>query len=272
MNTRLRFGEMEVSIDLSRPIDLSIPLDFHGAQPRAFFLPRASSQAFEAGTFVGDVRRGGSANCETVVLTPHGNGTHTECVGHIAHERVHVGAQLKDAFVFARLITVALEGLEESSESYDDQGQPEDKVITRRGLEKALEGFPSTSGLIVRTSPNGADKRSMDYSGRNPAYLTHDAMRYVREREVEHLLVDLPSVDREEDAGQLTNHHIFWRVDGRHVGPQTSRWTITEMIFVPDEVPDGLYVLNLQIPHFLLDAAPSRPLVFAVEPTSSSSI
>jgi hypothetical protein len=38
--------------------------------------------------------------------------------------------------------------------------------------------------------------------------------------------------------------------------------TITEMIFVPDEVHDGIYLANIQIPQFMADAAPSRILLF----------
>jgi arylformamidase len=42
--------------------------------------------------------------------------------------------------------------------------------------------------------------------------------------------------------------------------------TITEMIHVPGEVPDGDYLLELQLPHFINDAAPSRPVLYAVLP------
>jgi hypothetical protein len=41
--------------------------------------------------------------------------------------------------------------------------------------------------------------------------------------------------------------------------------TITEMIYVPNEVEDGQYVLDLQIPNFVADAAPSRPVLYKLE-------
>jgi hypothetical protein len=41
--------------------------------------------------------------------------------------------------------------------------------------------------------------------------------------------------------------------------------TITELAFVPDDVKDGLYLLNLQVAPFDNDAAPSRPLLFRLE-------
>ena len=36
------------------------------------------------------------------------------------------------------------------------------------------------------------------------------------------------------------------------------------MIYVPDCISDGSYLLNLQIPAFLSDAAPSRPILYAL--------
>ncbi|MBC8144638.1 MAG: cyclase family protein, partial [bacterium] len=51
-------------------------------------------------------------------------------------------------------------------------------------------------------------------------------------------------------------------------GAESATRTITEMAFVPDAAADGSYVLNLQIPSFMLDAAPSRPLLFRIHPSS----
>jgi hypothetical protein len=34
------------------------------------------------------------------------------------------------------------------------------------------------------------------------------------------------------------------------------------MIYVPDELSDDLYALSLQVAPFILDAAPSRPILF----------
>ena len=42
----------------------------------------------------------------------------------------------------------------------------------------------------------------------------------------------------------------------------TQHKTITEMIFVDNHIEDGSYLLNLQIPAFVSDAAPSRPIIF----------
>jgi len=74
---------------------------------------------------------------------------------------------------------------------------------------------------------------------------------------IEHLLIDLPSIDPEVDGGALAAHRALWTEDGRHR-------TITELIRVPTSLTDGLYLLNLQVAAFENDAAPSRPVVFAL--------
>lgn len=248
--------------------DISIPLRFNGPQPQAFHIDAAFSQAVEAGSFVGDTRRGGACNCETVTLNPHGNGTHTECMGHVVDERLAVGAMLREPFVPAVVASVMPVNAGNGDKALE--GVPVgDRVITRRALVNAFELLGSVpreffAALVLRTLPNDPSKLTAAYSGTNPAYLTQAAMRLVRELGVRHLLLDLPSVDREEDNGALAAHRIFWDLPAAgHGMPDSSEArTITEMIYVDDEIADGLYMLNLQIPHFMLDAAPSRPILF----------
>jgi len=36
------------------------------------------------------------------------------------------------------------------------------------------------------------------------------------------------------------------------------------MIYVKNDVEDGLYALNLQVPHLLTDAVPSRPILYSL--------
>ena len=92
--------------NLKNPIDISIPLNFNGPQPNAYGVEPASSKPCEAGDMVGDTRRGGSVNFEQYTFIPHCNGTHTECVGHITHERISVRDCLKDVFIPAVLVSV----------------------------------------------------------------------------------------------------------------------------------------------------------------------
>jgi len=77
----------------------------------------------------------------------------------------------------------------------------------------------------------------------------------------------MPSIDRLFDDGKLLNHRVFWNVepDSQNTHTDTHIYnSITELIFVPDEVEDGEYLLNLQIAPFESDCAPSRPILLRI--------
>ena len=75
-------------------------------------------------------------------------------------------------------------------------------------------------------------------------------------------MVDTPSVDRLYDDGIFSSHNIFLGTEAKKYNSNTKNYTITEMIYVDEKIEDGKYLLNLQIPSFVSDAAPSRPLIF----------
>ena len=75
---------------------------------------------------------------------------------------------------------------------------------------------------------------------------------------MKHLLIDLPSIDREKDDGLLLAHNAFWNTSGK----VRTESTITELIYVPNSVEDGKYILNLQIAPFENDASPSKPILY----------
>lgn len=249
---------------LGDPIDISIPMRFDGPQPNAYGVEPASASACEDGSLVGDTRRGGSCNFERTTLIAHCNGTHTECVGHITDERISVRNCLRDVFMTAMLVSVA---------PVDTDG---DLEIPRDRLSEAVSrlnvAFPDVRAtgtaiaLIVRTLPNDDSKLERVYNTPNvPPYFAADAMQFIVESGFAHLLVDLPSIDRLYDEGKLANHRTFWNVasKSREVNPATRiNSTITELVYVPSEVPDGNYLLNLQIAPWDADAAPSRPVLF----------
>lgn len=272
--------------------DISIPLKFNGTQPNAYGVERARSEPVRAGSLVGDTRQGGSVNFEQYTFIPHCNGTHTECVGHINNKRISVRDCLTDVLIPAVLITV--EPLSEPPVPLlPEEGWPKarvegtagnqfagDKIITKDALIKSLgsvEGDIPTSGfrnadskaLIIRTLPNTNAKLTAEYGESNiPPYFTANAMRLIIEHGFKHLLVDLPSIDRIFDDGKLINHRIFWNVEegSFETNPETRmNSTITELIYVPNEVPDGDYMLNLQIAPFDSDCAPSRPLLVSAQ-------
>lgn len=119
-------------------------------------------------------------------------------------------------------------------------------------------GKGETDALVIRTLPNYIEKRSRKYSHTNWPFLSENAATYIRECGVQHLLIDLPSVDKEKDDGKLLAHKAFWNY------PKNTRFeaTITELIYVPNSVPDGDYLLNLQIASFENDATPSKPILY----------
>ncbi len=256
-------------IDLENPIDISIPLDFGGAQPNTYDVEKASAKACEAENLVGDTRRGGSCNFEQIKFIPHCNGTHTECVGHITHERISVHDSLKDSLFPATLRSIEPVTASESQDTYSVELNGKDKLITKDSLEKALEKADAhwLKGLIIRTLPNDESKKTRRYMENLPPFFSTEAMNFIRAKNVKHLFVDVPSIDRTFDAGKLSNHRIFWSVEaGEFETSEASliRNTITEMIFVPNSVEDGAYLLNLQIAAFAADASPSRPRLFKI--------
>jgi kynurenine formamidase len=272
----IKIDGREFAIDAGEPLDIAIPLDFNGAQPNAYGVEKASSKPCEAGDLVGDTRRGGSCNFEQVTFIPHCNGTHTECVGHITHERISIHDALKDAFIPAALVSIAPEKAGETSETYAVESNKDEQLITRKSIENALRNLENpkskiqnlkSSALIIRTLPNDEGKKTRIYLESVPPFFSTEAMEFIVSKGVKHLLVDLPSIDRIFDEGKLSNHRIFWNVaQGAFETNEKSliHNTITELIFVPGEIVDGAYLLNLQIAAFVADASPSRPVLFKI--------
>jgi len=265
-------GERRWVARLDTPLDLSIPLIFDGAQPAFFGADAAHATTLAAGAFVGDVRRGGSCNCSSYTLTPHCNGTHTECVGHVTADRVSIRDIAIEHFIPALLISVRSETNPTGDEGSDPPPQSGDQLITLRTLASALtrpDQLASCKALIIRTLPNTPDKRQRDYStGELPPYFSAAAMQWIVAHGIDHLVVDLPSVDRSHDGGKLTAHRLFWGIAAGATDSTAARRrnaTITEMAYIDESIPDGPYLLNLQVAPFVADAAPSRPILYPLE-------
>lgn len=250
MEFTLVIDSQEYAVDLSTPHDLSIPLKNGSDNPSAWYVGPVKITAVEGDGFVGDVNRGGSVNFRDIYFNPHGHGTHTECVGHISSENYTINQCHDDPFYCALVITVTPEVIENG-----------DQVIFASHLQPWTHEMTMVKALIIRTLPNDRSKLTRNYSNTNPPYIHYGATQQMVKAGIRHLLVDLPSVDREKDEGKLEAHHSFWQY------PQKTRLnaTITEFIFVPDEVKDGYYFLNLQIASFENDASPSKPVIYPIE-------
>jgi kynurenine formamidase len=241
-------------IDLSNPIDISIPLSNTNENPIAWYIEKPVIEPVKFGDWIGKVSEGSSTNFNNIFFNPHGHGTHTECLGHITHDFYSINQCLKQFFFFAELISV------------EPAISDNDLIITKNQIEDLLNGrLPEA--LIIRTLPNTGSKKSKNYSNSNPAYLTEAAAIYIREIGIQHLLIDLPSVDREEDEGKLLAHKAFWNVKNTEHLNSDARLdcTITEMIYVENQVADGSYILNLQIASFENDASPSKPVLYKIQ-------
>jgi kynurenine formamidase len=121
--------------------------------------------------------------------------------------------------------------------------------------------------LVVRTLPNQPDKQHQDYSDSTPPYLSRESAELLVERGIEHLVVDLPSIDRAHDEGRLTAHRVFFGLPPGSVAlaqATRARATVTELAYVPNTAADGPYLLELQVPALGGDAVPSRPLLYRV--------
>ena len=242
-------------VDLSKPIDISISLSNTDENPIAWYIEKPVIEPVVFGDWIGKVSEGSSStNFNNIFFNPHGHGTHTECLGHITKEFYSINQSLKQFFFLAELISV------------QPELQNDDLVITKIQIENALNGT-SPEAIIIRTLPNNPEKLSKKYSNTNPPYLSEEAAIFIRESGIQHLLIDLPSVDKEHDQGKLLAHKAFWNVQDVNNLNADARInsTITEMIFVNDAVKDGSYLLNLQIAPFENDASPSKPILFAIK-------
>lgn len=247
MKTTVNINNQHIEIDLSNPLDISIPLQASDENPVAWYLEKPTIEPVQFDDWVGKVTEGASVNFNTVNFNPHAHGTHTECLGHISAEFHSINDTLKQFFFQAELISVSPET------------QGEDLVITRQHIETQL-GDKRPQALVIRTLPNEGTKPSKKYSNTNWPYLEEEAAKYIYDLGIAHLLIDLPSVDKEKDDGKLLAHKAFWNY------PEAPRLhaTITEFIYVLDTILDGSYILNLMIAPFHNDATPSKPILYKI--------
>ncbi|MDT0605809.1 cyclase family protein [Croceitalea rosinachiae] len=245
MIASIKYNSRNYKIDLSKPLDISIAMRGNEKNVNAWYLRHPTIKPHEEDGFIGKVSEGSSVNFNNIWFNPHSHVTHTECVGHITKVVHSINQKLKQYFFLAEVITVAPEK------------QGEDFVISKKQLQYAL-GTKKRKAVVIRTLPNLENKKTAQYSNTNPPYLLEEAILFLKNKQVDHLLIDLPSVDREKDEGVLAGHHAFWNTQGKI----RANATITEFIFVSNAIEDGTYFLNLQVAPFENDASPSRPVLY----------
>ncbi len=220
--------------DLTRPVDLARPVVLDGSAPAWFGAPPPSESPLRMPGFVGRVAEGGSVNVAVLSLAPHCAGTHTETSAHITRRTNPINAVAVPGLIPTSLVTMT--------------GGSAAELGAR--LDEARPGF--MEGLVIRQP--------------SPGPFEPQALALAAERGVRHLLVEAPSVDPEDDGGRLAAHRAFWGLPAGY--PEgTSMRTITELIRVPPDVPDGAFLLDLQVPSLATDAVPSRPILYPVLPS-----
>lgn len=248
MKAEITYNQNTYIIDLSKPLDISLSLRGDDKNPVAWYLQYPKITPVRDGDFVGKVSEGASTNFNNIQFNPHAHGTHTECVGHITREFHSINDSLKKFFFTAKVISI------------EPEENGEDKIISEEQIRELLHKN-EVEALVIRTHPNYIDKRTRKYSHTNWPYLQERAAKYIRECGVKHLLIDLPSVDKEKDEGKLLAHKAFWDYPKNMLLDST----ITELIYVPNKIEDGHYILNLQIASFENDAVPSKPVLYKPE-------
>ena len=247
MKAIIEYNSRKIQIDVSKPLDISIPIDTPKQNVNAWYIEDPKIAPEKIDDYEVSVANGAEVNFNTIHFNPHAHVTHTECVGHIT-EKVHsINKNLKHYFFVAEVVTIA---------PLHHNG---DFLIGVKQLRTALRN-KKRDAIVIRTLPNLEDKKSMQYSNTNPTYLSEKGAIYLREKGIKHLLIDLPSVDKEKDEGKLLAHNAFWNT----AGEVRMDATITELIYVPNTVEDGEYLLNLMIAPFENDATPSKPMLYKI--------
>lgn len=267
MDVRLSIRQSQWAFSIDASSDWSVPATLEEERTDAFGLDPTRLQPVP----IGGGRRlvvaeGASVNCSNLHINPHGAGTHTECIGHISEEAREVRTLRIPALLPATVLSVVPVRLATTTERYDGTCHPDDRVVpveplARAFAELAQPGFDSA--IVVRTRED--DDAALSWSGRNPPYLTREAMAFLAALPTQHLLVDLPSIDREDDGGGVPNHLCWWGLPAGERSEAAARYpdrSLTELVHVPQHCGDGAWILGLQLPAVGGDAVPSRVLAW----------
>lgn len=237
-------GNKSYSFDAGKYHNLTIAIR-KGDNVNCYYLDDPAFSYFSNEQFTGSLKAGGSVNCEKISLYAHASGTHTECALHV----LDVPFSMKDIDMpllqLCRLVSIRPE----------ERGG--DKVIDENAFDALTNGEGATA-VCIRTLPNEADKLHRHYAGTNPPYFTPAAVLKLKALGFRHLLTDLPSIDREEDEGKLAAHKDWFAENG----VVTQQRTITEFIYAPENIPDGMYAVSIACPQIETDAVVSKVLLY----------
>lgn len=203
---------------LGEPLPVSRIVGFgaEGRSPNAFGLPLPERKTLEnPGVFVADVERGGSCNVSLLEYCPHGV-THMETSAHVlgASARPPQVRDIPAGFLSGTVFLMDLSA---------DPGKP-GSLIAWETVRAKLETitFPITI-LAIKTHASLLEE-SYDFSGKNFTALSPEAAKGIHdylfppkgsggkapETRINCLILDLPSIDPEQDGGKLAAHRCFF--------------------------------------------------------------
>lgn len=245
MKTAVEINGVSYKIDLNAPFaDLSMAVT---DVARAWYIDAPKFSPVILGDWKGSVELGGNMNFFSIDFNPHAHCTHTETAGHISETRHSINQHFKSPFTLALVLYPKV-----------THGKVSLERFMKAWLEaKAHGGTDGIKSLIIKTDC-GNTNLHRNYSHTNWPYLDPEIGTFIRNEGLDHILIDQPSVDQEEDGGELACHKSFW---GPHPESSLHR-TITELAHIPDHVQPGNYLLHLQVAPIENDAAPSRPLLY----------
>src|SRR5690606_36726464 len=109
MLATIEYNSKKRQIDLSKPLDISIPLRASESNVNAWYLEAPRIEAVKDGEWVASVAEGADINLNNIWYNPRAHGTHTECLGHITEKVHYINDNLKQFFFLAELTTVTPE-------------------------------------------------------------------------------------------------------------------------------------------------------------------
>lgn len=83
MKTVITINTIKYTIDLSKPLDISMPIRGSKDNANAWYIEEPKIEPAQIGEWTASVKEGASINFNNIQFNPHAHGTHTECVGHI---------------------------------------------------------------------------------------------------------------------------------------------------------------------------------------------
>lgn len=154
--------------------------------------------------------------------SPHLTGTHMECKRHVNSDAPELSLVIPDltkplAGVHRILQTEKLQVIKrtenaigfEGGESYsipqDVPTESYEEVVTLKALENAFPDKHLYKDKVIALQYKDAERRLTNWP-----YMTNEAVMYLVAMDVSHLILNVPSMDRERDGGCTSNHKLFF--------------------------------------------------------------